>query len=182
MAEFNYFWTKQEMLDFLNAAFTAGFTVCNYKDVTTPVFLICNSTVDIEAAVARREFRFVLTHGDISRYPFKFRPFIREGVELWYFHTDVGGPCLELYFWDLYERDGKRVVPCALLTYHGKIIHPETKQVEPAGDEIKEVFNALVTPLRKKARKVKSIKCTAYVSPGVDALLASGYVLAAPFE
>jgi hypothetical protein len=182
MAEFDYFWTKQEMLDFLSAAFTAGFTVYNYKDVATPEFVICNSASEIEAAVGQREFSFVLTRADITRYPFKMSKFVRDGDERWYFRTRVGGPCIETYFWDLYERDGKRVVPCALITYHGKILHPETDQFEPAGDEIKKVFNAMVTPLRKKARKVKSIKRTAYVSPGVDALLASGYVLAAPFD
>lgn len=182
MAEFDYFWTKQEMLDFLKAAFAEGFTVYNYKDVATPDFVICDSAAALEAALQRREFNFVLTRADITRHPFKMSKFIREGVELWYFRTRVGGPCIEFYFWDLYERDGKRVVPCGLLTYHSKILHPETDQFEPAGDAIKQVFNAMIAPLRKSASKVKSAKRTAYVSPGVATLLAAGYVLAAPFD
>jgi hypothetical protein len=39
----------------------------------------------------------------------------------------------------------------------------------------------MIAPLRKKAKKVKSIKKTAYVSPGVETLLKAGYVLAKPF-
>jgi hypothetical protein len=182
MAEFNYFWTKQEMLAFLNAAFEAGFTIHNYKDVATPTLVICNSGSEIAAALAHHEFNFVLTRADITRHPFKLSPFMRDGAELWYFRTRVGGPCIEVYFNDLYERDGRQVVPCTLLAYHAKILHPETDQFEPAGDAIKKEFNAMIAPLRKKAKKVKSIKRTAYVSPGVVSLLASGYVLAKPFD
>lgn len=182
MAEFAYFWTKREMLDFLCAAFNAGYTVQVNKDMPTPTHAICNTIGEIEAAVGRREFAFILTRADITSYPFKFRQFARDGVDLWYFRTRVGGPCIEIYSADLYERDGKQIVPCSTLAYHSKILHPDTDQFEPAGDAIVKEFNAMIAPLRKKAKKVKSTKRTAYVSPGVVVLLASGYVLATPFE
>lgn len=182
MAEFYYFWTKQEMLAFLNSTFEAGFTVHINKDVTTPTFVICNTAADIEVAVLQREFSFVLTRADITRYQFKLRSFMRDDVEFWYFNPRVGGPCIEVYFYDIYEDAGKSVVPSTLLTYHSKILHPETDQFELAGEAIKMEFNAMTALLRKKAKKVKSIRRTAYVSPGVVTLLKSDFVLAKPFD
>jgi hypothetical protein len=181
MAEFTYFWTKQEMLDFLVAAFNEGFKIQVNKTTQSPVFIVFDSATAIEAAVANGEFNFVLTRADITRYPFKFRPIIRDGEELWYFRTRVGGPCVEVSFHEPYEQHGKSVVAGTYLAYHSKILHPETDQFEPAGDVVKKEFNALIAPLRKKSKKVKSIKCTAYVSPGVMGLLGSGYVLNTPF-
>jgi hypothetical protein len=182
MAEFDYFGTKSEILAYLKAALAAGFTIYSHKAVSTPDFVICDSDAGVEAAVLRHEFIFVLTRPDITRYPFKFSSFKRDGVELWYFRTVVGGPCIEVSFHDVYARDGKRVVPGTYFAYHSKILHPETDEFEPAGDEIKKVFNAMIAPLRKKARKVKSIKRTAYVSPSVEGLLKTGYILAKPFD
>lgn len=182
MAEFNYFLTKCELVDILERAIEHGYTIQLNKNLDRPVPIFLRDLASIEYAIQNKDFAFVLTRNDLTRYPFKFEHFTRDGETFWYFRTRVGGPCIEIYFWNPYEKNGVRYVPCAEIAIYSKILHPETDEEELAGVAAKSLFSFFISPLRKSSKKVKSVKRTAYVSSGVMALLDSGYVLNEPFK
>lgn len=183
MAEFYYFCTKNEFVGLLHASLIDGYVVHVNKHLAVPISTICTTVEEINSAIDDGQQAFFLARPDITRYPVELISVEREdGSLFWYPRSREGGPVIEAYFWSPYEKNGRRIAPCSLLTYHAKIINPDSGQFEPSGVAIKQAFGELVTSLRKRSRQVKAATRSAFVSPGMDAMLASGWVLAPPFE
>ena len=182
MAEFYYFGTKQEFISLLQSALHTGYNVQINNDLTVPIPEFCENENEIETLVGNKQYAFLLTRPDITRYPVGIMNFTRAGASLWAARPRHGGPSIEVYFWAPYEKDGKRIIPCWLLTYNSKIISPNTNQFEAAGSPMKSAFNKIIGSLRKNARRIKGRNGTAYVSSGVEAMLAAGWRLSSQYD
>lgn len=182
MADVDCFVTRDEFLGLLQGALAEGYVVHAKKHLVAPVPAICRTAEDVASAVMDGQHAFLLERPDLSRYPIELVPVDKDGSRFWYARSKEGGPVIEAHYFAPFEKEGRRVVACSLVTYHTQIINPKTGQFEAAGESIKEAFSLLLTPLRKASRRVKAEKRSAMVSPGVEALLASGWSLAAPFE
>jgi hypothetical protein len=182
MAEFDYFLTQGEFVRLLEAAVVTGYVVHVKKHLPTPMPQLCRTTEEISAAVGTGDCSFLLERSDMSRYPIELIRVDKSGSQFWYPRPKEGGPVIEAYFYPPFEKGDRRVVPCSLLTYHAKIINPNTGQFEPAGDVIKSAFRSMISGLRKASRQVRAVKRSAFVSSGVDAMIKAGCVLAPPFD
>lgn len=184
MAELNVFLTKAEYAGTLVRCLANGFSVIEDGKLPTPVAAYCRTAADVDAAVSRNSLSFFLERSDFSIHPLRMREVERENVTFWYLRAVEGGPVIELHYWNAYERDRRRVIPGALFAYHSKIINPDTGVREPSGPAVKAAFVELTRPLRKGARRVRSVEGTrtALVTPGVDAMLAEGWELGPPFS
>lgn len=181
MADFDCFVTREEFLSLLQRALAEGYVVHVKRHLVAPIPEICRTAEDVASAMRDGQHAFLLEKPKVSRYPVELVPADRNGSRFWYARSKEGGPVIEAHYFSPFEKEGRRVVPCSLVTYHTQIINPKSGQLEAAGKPIKEAFSFLIAPLRKASRRVKSEKRSAMVSPGVDALLASGWSLAAPF-
>lgn len=182
MAEFDFFCTKTELVGLLKEALVDGYRVQQKKHLQSPDRQYCETADDVEAAIACDQYAFLLERSDMTRYAVQLQSADREGVTFWYLRPNEGGPVIEVYFWAPFEKDGRRVVPCSLLTHPTRIINPSTDELEPAGESVKAAFAAIVAGIRKRSRRVRSMTRTAFVMPGVDEMLAAGWSLASPFD
>jgi hypothetical protein len=182
MAEFDHFCTKDELVALLQTALIDGYVILAKKHLSRPAPEVFTTAEEIAEAVRKGQYAFLLTRPDITRYPVEPILFREDDRQFWYLRPKEGGPVIEIYFFAPFEKNGRRVVPCSSFSYHGKIIRPHDGEYEPSGESIKKAFNSLISSLRKKSRRIQSVKRSAYVSLGVDKLLASGWKLAAPFD
>ena len=181
MAEFNCFLNKTELVEFLANALRDGFTVWLNKNYPRPTAEPCANAQDIRAAIENRQFAFLLERPDFTRYPLSLRAIERHGQRMWYPRAKEGGPMIEVYFFEPFTRENRGLIPCSLLSYHPKIIVPTTGEFEATGEEVKRAFGSLCAGLRGQSRRVRSKTKTAYVMPGIEAMLAAGWSLAEPF-
>jgi hypothetical protein len=182
MAEFDCFLILDEYIDLLEGALGAGFRLILDKNMRELKYEYVSERSAVRDLINPNQKAFLLERDDFSRYPVELRPIQRDGIPIWYPQAVNGGPVIETRFYFPFERDGERTVPCSSIAYSSMIVNPATREREPAGDSIKEAFNSLVLPLRKRSRKVRSKKRTAYVTDGVQAMLDAGWHLARPFD
>lgn len=181
MAELDYFCTRAEFTSLLKEALAAGYKVQMKKHLSAPKLQYCATVDDVECAVAGGQHAFLLERDDLTRYVLKPQSAERDGVPFWYVRPKEGGPLIEMYFFSPYEREGRKVVPCSLISYHQRVINPSTGEPEPAGQAVKVAFGDLVRGLRTQSRRVRWTSRMALVSPDVESMLAEGWTLDAPF-
>jgi len=181
MAELNCFITNAEFIGLLQGALADGYVIHSKRHLSSPMPAICHSAEEVASAVSGGQHAFILERPEVCRYPIELVPVEGNGSRFWYARSKEGGPVIEAHYFAPFEKVGRRVVPCSLVAYHTRIINPRTGQLEAAGEPIKVAFSLLLAPLRKTSRRVKSAKQSAIVSPGVDALISSGWSLAPPF-
>lgn len=177
MAQLDFAVTKDEYALLLEELFDKGHKLCikkHYTD-TKPEYVAAKS--DIRQLLDAKQYHFYLERPDYSRYPVKTRSFMRKGVQMWAPDPQYCGPLISLGFWAPYERDGFRAIPVSAIDHYASIYHPVTEESEKVGDAVRKAYKEIVDPMRKRFRKVKFTKRTAYVSPGVDEMLQSGWVL-----
>jgi hypothetical protein len=182
MAEFDCFLTRTEFAELLESALRDSFRLCINKNLPRPEREYVQEKEDIRRLLEANQFAFILEREDFSRHPVALRPIERDGVKLWYPRAKEGGPVIEAYFFAPYLENDDRFIPCSLITYSTKFVNPTTGLEEAAGGDVKHAYDALVGPLRKAFKRVRSTKRVAYVSPRVRRLIESGWKLAKPFE
>jgi hypothetical protein len=175
------FVTKHEFVELLASALADGFKIQLDKKLPTPAPEYCGTRADIEREVGQGQYAFLLERGDFSRYPVKIRQVVVNGKEFWYPRSKEGGPVIDACYFDPFQKEGERYVPCSLFSCHTKIVTPGDRTVEPAGSAVVKALLGLVAPLQSASQKVKSSRKSAFVSPGVQEALASGAKLAEPF-
>ncbi|MDM4769256.1 hypothetical protein [Solimonas sp. SE-A11] len=180
--EFNIFITKKELETLLRKAHVDGFKIQESKKLPSPNAEYCLSEADIASALARKQHAFLLEHDDFMRNPIEIMHVKRGVREFWHPFSSVGGPVIEVHYFEPFEENGQLIVPCSLFSYLSKTKNPQSGMAENAGKDIKRVFSDFITPLKESSRKVVSTKRSAYVTPQVEDLLKCGWKLAYPFD
>src|SRR5271165_7469130 len=182
MAEFGCFITEDEYSDLLETALAGGFRLCLNKKMPRPEHQYVTEKGEVSHLLRTKQYAFLLERDDFSRYPVQLRRIERKGVKAWYPLTNEGGPVIETYFWAPFTKDAARFIPCSLIACSTRIVNPMDGRLESAGDAVKSAYNALIAPLRKCFKKVRSTKRVAFVSPGALEMTDAGWTLAHPFD
>lgn len=180
MPEFDCFCTKDEFAHTLQEAMLEGYGVHVRRHLSEPHSVVHRDPSAVVPALEAGSAAFLLERADITRYPIGLVAVDGTGVREWALRSKEGGPVIEAYFWAPYQRENRRIVACSLFSYHSKIRRPDGIE-EPAGDGVRRAFRKLIAPLRLRSRMMKGKTKSAFVTPGVDERLASGWVLAAPY-
>ena len=182
MAELDCFLTEDEFIGLQEKALDDGYEISLNKNLRQAVPEFVRSGEEVRARVKEGQYSLLLGRSDFTRHPVALRPIERGGQSYWYPRAKEGGPVIEIHYFAPFEKGGKKIVPCSLLSYQERIVNPSTRKQEEAGEPIKKAFAALFADLRGKSRRVKSASRAAYVSPGVDALISEGWSLGPPFD
>jgi hypothetical protein len=182
MSDFDCFCSATEFVDLLAGSLVNGYTIHINKNTVQPIAEICTTGDSLRLAFEAKQYSYILTRNDFTRYQIKLRSILRSGVEYWYPRAKEGGPVIETHFFAPYEKDGCKFIPCSLISYHSKIINPIMNRLELAGNAVKEAFEELVSDLRKRSRRVRCKTRSAFVSPEVDVMLSAGWTLGPPFD
>ena len=175
------FITRNEFRQFLLTALDSGCEIQVNKNLTSPIPAVCAGAEEVISAVNDGARSFLLEHPKISRHPISLSHFIKDGVTMWYPRSKVGGPAIEVMYWAPFEKEGEKIIPCSLISYHSKIFNPKSGELEPAGEAVKIFSRSLLAPLREISKTVRSKNRSAIMTPDVENMLASGWILAAPF-
>lgn len=180
MAEANWFITEADLRELLEKALGGGYRISLNKNFKQPSQVLLEDAESCGESIKRGEHAFLLERDDFTRYPIGLREITKEGIRYWYPRAKEGGPAIEVYYFSPFEKAGRKVIPCSLISYHEKILNPANNREEPAGAAVKKAFSALLGELTR-AKKVKAVHSSANLSPRVLDMLSSGWELAAPY-
>lgn len=181
MAEFNFFCIEKDLISILQDSLREGYRIQQKVQLFEPVRKYCESDEEIATSVRAGGNTYLLENPKFTRFPVSLLEYERDGRKFWTARPVKGGPVIEINFFFPFEKNGAFIIPCSLISFHSVIENPTTRDDEKAGDEITKSFAGFILSLRKRSRRVATLKKTAYVSEGADRMLIAGWKLAPPF-